>query len=537
MKFSTFSKQTFLGSLALLVLLATTCKSEIVVFGDSLSDTGNTSNITNGWIPDADDGYFQGRFSNGLLWIEHLATILGEPVPTPSTTGGTNFAHGGSQALFSGFFKPSLSEQVDDLLVADPDDLHVVWIGANDLLNVDLDDPVADQYLRVKQVVAAINDNIDELYSRGARKFLVFDLPPLGATPLATATLSSADIAQLNILSAFFNTQLAEEMDKARFDNRNIDIFEFDIHALFDDAIANPGSYGLTNVTDSATPFDTVGNFFFPAGLATGPPPMGVDPDDYLFYDGLHATSVVHSILASEVATAFAQPKTKRVWTVDQAADDRFSYEIDGTFFDNNALGAGNNAPKGMASDQNGFHWVIDDDDSVYVYDSAGNSMGSWLALGLVQPQGIAVVGNDVLIVDRGPDKVFVFANAATQTSGTLSATTSWSLNTGKGNRNPRGITSDGVSVWVANASANDRVYKYDLSGNYLGRWNLGKMDPGGIALDEDGSTLWIVDPSSDSLLRFDNAASRTSGSASPDATFALDSANSAAQGVAQVSE
>ena len=51
----------------------------VVVFGDSLSDSGNA-----------------GRFSNGPNWAEQLAERLKVPL-RPSKAGGTNFAVGGAR--------------------------------------------------------------------------------------------------------------------------------------------------------------------------------------------------------------------------------------------------------------------------------------------------------------------------------------------------------------------------------------------------------------------------------------------------------
>jgi phospholipase/lecithinase/hemolysin len=53
----------------------------IVVFGDSLSDTGNA-----------------GRFSNGPVWVEQLAARL-EVALRPAQAGGLNFAVGGARAV------------------------------------------------------------------------------------------------------------------------------------------------------------------------------------------------------------------------------------------------------------------------------------------------------------------------------------------------------------------------------------------------------------------------------------------------------
>ena len=54
--------------------------SALVVLGDSLSDNGNA-----------------GRFSNGPVWVEHLAEALGLEL-RPSRLGGTNHAVGGARA-------------------------------------------------------------------------------------------------------------------------------------------------------------------------------------------------------------------------------------------------------------------------------------------------------------------------------------------------------------------------------------------------------------------------------------------------------
>ena len=67
--------------------------SQLYVFGDSLSDTGNLFAATGGTNPIPP--YFNGRFSNGPVWVETLAASLGLPV-NPSLLGGTNYAFAGA---------------------------------------------------------------------------------------------------------------------------------------------------------------------------------------------------------------------------------------------------------------------------------------------------------------------------------------------------------------------------------------------------------------------------------------------------------
>ncbi|MFB8787365.1 MAG: SGNH/GDSL hydrolase family protein [Potamolinea sp.] len=81
---------------------------QIYTFGDSLSDVGNVYNLTLalkkvGYPPPP---YVNGRFSNGIVWVEYLAKQLKlKPVPfTTLPTGvfsspdGVNFAFGGSSS-------------------------------------------------------------------------------------------------------------------------------------------------------------------------------------------------------------------------------------------------------------------------------------------------------------------------------------------------------------------------------------------------------------------------------------------------------
>lgn len=70
---------------------------KIVVFGDSYSDVGNIYIATKGAIP-LSPPYYQGRFSNGPVWVEHLAQSFGLPLK-PYLAGGTDYAFGGAELL------------------------------------------------------------------------------------------------------------------------------------------------------------------------------------------------------------------------------------------------------------------------------------------------------------------------------------------------------------------------------------------------------------------------------------------------------
>src|SRR6476619_7996434 len=70
--------------------------NNLVVFGDSLSDIGNIAQAP--FINTPGPYYWNGRFSNGPVYAETLATGLGLPALNRSTaSGGTDYAYGGAK--------------------------------------------------------------------------------------------------------------------------------------------------------------------------------------------------------------------------------------------------------------------------------------------------------------------------------------------------------------------------------------------------------------------------------------------------------
>ena len=101
--------------------------SEMIVFGDSLSDTGNVhiASTAQGLIPDPG---FDGRLSNGPIWLDRLAERLTLASPSPSLTGGTNYAYAGAKtgtvALDLALFKPPFTQPYP--VVEDPEN-YLFW--------------------------------------------------------------------------------------------------------------------------------------------------------------------------------------------------------------------------------------------------------------------------------------------------------------------------------------------------------------------------------------------------------------------------
>jgi thermolabile hemolysin len=268
----------------------------LVVFGDSLSDIGNVSQATFGTTPGP--YYSSGRFSNGPVYAETLATGLGLPALTRSTAGGNDYAFGGAQTTgtkgLQGLFINDIDEQVSKYLSAHngvAGTLYDVFAGANDFI---------DGQTNVSVPINSLQSSMNRLISGGARQFLVFNLPPLGDTPKYNGNAST--VAQYNSLSQQFNAGLATMLAGLQSSSPSIKIFQFDVYGLFEQVLANPVDFNLTNVTNSAAPGLTAGASSY--DMSQEAP----NPNQYLFWDDLHPTTAVHAILAQRALDLFRLP-------------------------------------------------------------------------------------------------------------------------------------------------------------------------------------------------------------------------------------
>jgi phospholipase/lecithinase/hemolysin len=269
--------------------------TNLVVFGDSLSDIGNVEASPFVAIPGP--YYWNGRFSNGPVYAETLATGLGLPALIRSTaSGGTDYAYGGAKTTGTAFPDNLVVQDIDDQVgrylssrTPNATTLYVVFAGANDLLG----NPT--NYLGPTGNLQAI---ITELVNAGARKFLVFNLPPLGFTPRFGCTPSSPS-CPMNTNTQNFNNELARKLDAIQTANPAVTIYRFDLASMFNQAIASPQSFGLTNVTAPAAPGLEPGDSSYNTSL------IAPNVNEYLFWDDLHPTARVHAILGQRAVQMF----------------------------------------------------------------------------------------------------------------------------------------------------------------------------------------------------------------------------------------
>jgi len=339
--------------------------SQVVVFGDSLSDNGNISLAT---APTLQPPL---RFTTnpGTVGIENVAGKLGFALQ-PSLLGGTDFAWGGAGVITNSpgtpATVPTLTAQVGAYLAGGTVDNHAlysIWGGANDIFyaatsagaaataqqliaqnvaaqiaqlqgaglpqaQIDALIPQITQAVTaavVQQVQAAAGVSslmnaeqaqaavgaaaqqevklIGQLQAAGVKNILVFNLPNIGTTPSATAQ-GPAGAAALTGLSLIFNGQL-----NAGLAQMQTGIIPVNAYGLLSEAIADPSAFGFSNVTDPACGAGS-------SSVRCGPQGSGLPftyapgaEQTYLFADGVHPTTAAHAMLGDYVMSIIRAPE------------------------------------------------------------------------------------------------------------------------------------------------------------------------------------------------------------------------------------
>lgn len=284
----------------------------IYSFGDSLSDVGNVYAASGGVIPGAP--YVNGQFSNGPVWVQDLASALGVAPLSPSLLGGNDYAYGGAETGTTPVHAANASDltgpagQITQFQAAhpsaDPNALYTIWIGSNDLLNILTGAPSSQYGADITAAVGNVDSAIGSLAADGAKNFLILTVPDLGATPDAIAGGPGVQFGA-SALATAFNSALISGVDAiASLDSLNLSTL--DTYSLLDAIVANPSSYGFTNVTSPCVTgaIDYVGGTACASTLAA--------QNQYLFWDDLHPTEAGHAIVAN-AALAVVTPEPSYV--------------------------------------------------------------------------------------------------------------------------------------------------------------------------------------------------------------------------------
>lgn len=292
--------------------------------------------------------YWQSRFSNGPVWNEYLARMLhinqvDESAYVNKAFSGawtTTYDHQLSawnlirhpiltlKALVVGkLIPPSLGLVVQAYLMEhdrlDGQAVYFLFSGGNDFLNVlRFEDNYNSVYLNdyINNVLSSLHSAITKLNRAGARHLVVFSVPQVGKTPLY---VHRAESSFLDRAVEQYNQRLEAMIKQVRESHPKLDILFIDSQAMMRQVALNNGVHVFTNIQDACidvklpmfaparkTPFSNNQVLDYAARLQENREQWGPaaanyhvcdNPEDYLFWDEIHPTTLAHQLLAWEV--------------------------------------------------------------------------------------------------------------------------------------------------------------------------------------------------------------------------------------------
>lgn len=277
--------------------------SKIIVFGDSLVDSGNAARGAIGLgLPNPappEFGYYKGRFSNGYNFADYLSLgYFGNPAKA-YLKGGDNMGVGGATALLDPpALPPSFLEQLalfqgtghaitDNTLV-------LLTFGGNDIRDV-LADPLAD----FTQNLIDFQTGLTALLSAGAKNVVVTGVADIGALPSTMALAAALGQPGLVPLATSrtldFNSALAGIAAQAALLS-GADVDFFDLYGLEQALKANPAAFGMPAL-DASLPCQLAGAGAVLSGC-----------NGYLYFDAIHPTTQIHAVIAGQIALQLGPP-------------------------------------------------------------------------------------------------------------------------------------------------------------------------------------------------------------------------------------
>ncbi|XP_024385964.1 GDSL esterase/lipase At1g71250 [Physcomitrium patens] len=309
------------------------------IFGDSLVDCGNNNYITltlaKANIPpngiDFPTHRATGRFCNGKTSHDVLADYIGLPYPPPAVAPasrgfailrGLNYGSGAGGILdetgANYIDRLSMNEQISlfqqtvnqlnamlgpsaatDLL---RNSLFTSVMGSNDYVNNYLltsNNSTRNQYTPsqyVQLLVSTYRTQLTTIYNLGARKFVVFNVGPLGCIPsrLALGSIDGSCVAADNELVVSFNTALKPlTLELTRTLPESIFLYGNSYDAVYD-LILDPFPAGFNVVNEGCC-----GGGEYNGQLPCLPvvDQLCSNRDEYVFWDAFHPTQAVNEVL------------------------------------------------------------------------------------------------------------------------------------------------------------------------------------------------------------------------------------------------
>ncbi|XP_068326003.1 GDSL esterase/lipase EXL3-like [Pyrus communis] len=313
----------------------------VIVFGDSVVDSGNNNNISTvvkcNFPPYGRDFVGQrptGRFSNGRVPSDLIAESVGVKKILPAYLDpnlkihdlltGVSFASGGSgyDPLTPKIVSVlSLSDQIDmfktyinkitaavgkeSAATMVSKSIYIVCTGSNDIANTYFSTPLRrpryDISAYTDLMVESASSFFQELYGLGARRIGVVSLPPIGCLPSQRTLRGGRDRGcseTVNQAASLFNSKLLSEIDTFNTRLPEARLVYLDVYNTLLSLIRNPTQYGFEEMDQGCC---GTGNIEVSILCTRFSPGTCNDASNYIFWDSYHPSEKGYEVITPMV--------------------------------------------------------------------------------------------------------------------------------------------------------------------------------------------------------------------------------------------
>ncbi|KAJ3410340.1 hypothetical protein HDV05_003870 [Chytridiales sp. JEL 0842] len=275
--------------------------THVVAFGDSYTDNGNINKIKG---PVINFPFWEGRFTNGPVWVEYLAskhlsnaTLLDYAVSSAVTNfetlrGSKSFTQVDREIpdlprQFINYENDIRNRNLTNLL--DPDKtLYVMFAGINDVMYrfMQKENPIPEVVSKY-QLSFVQNQLLGQVK---AKNVMVLNIPAMEVLPMLTDTIAQSTVDRIERSNILLQNGLANLQSQ----NPNIKLFYTDLHTLYRSFLFPNSLLDTYNIT---------------AGIYgvcfTGPTVNDAckNPENYMNFDALHPTTRAHEMVAEVVGS------------------------------------------------------------------------------------------------------------------------------------------------------------------------------------------------------------------------------------------